>query len=209
MTWASILKFAITTGFFTAFLNQVFAWVRETMHRRWEGRQAGRVLALSLVPALTSYAQKCYENLQYNESAGYGGSYGTDEVPVLPPYKEFDSGWAALPSKIAAAIRDFPNEVDNAKRNIAATGEDTGPPESIDSATYYYAALSYQAWQLSEGLRKYYRFGPYPWDSIFLAKMKSYYRNANPGLLLRAWRSRRMSDLRRRVRRYWRTLRNF
>jgi hypothetical protein len=203
LTWPSILEFAFTTGFATALLNQGFAWLRETIQHRTKRLEAGRVLALSLVPALTSYAQKCYENLQYNQSAGYAGAYGTDEVPVPLTYAESDPGWAALPSKIAAALRDFPNEVHDAKRQIAGTREDLGPPEAIDSATYYYAALGFKAWELSHQLRKSYKFGRYPGDLSFVAQMKTKYRNANPGRLRRIWRSQRMNWLRRRVRQYW------
>ena len=59
LSWGSIMKFAFTTGLFTAALNQSFGWVKETLQLREKDRRAGKALALKLVEVLTNYAQEC------------------------------------------------------------------------------------------------------------------------------------------------------
>jgi hypothetical protein len=197
-TWGSILKLAFATGFFTAALNQSFAWLKETVQRRVKDRRAGKVLALSLVEVLTSYAQECNARAGINryleETQGQG--HGQSRMPDLPPYREPDPGWEVLPSGIAAALKDFRNQVDDATRSVGETDEFVGPYEAIQSATYRYVDLGFKAWQLSQRLRRHYRFGRYSGQSAFVKELKSHYRKSNPGL----FRSLPVYRLRRRVR---------
>lgn len=203
-TWGSILKVALTTGFFTAALNQSFAWLKEATQHREKDRRTGQVLALSLVQTLTNYAQECSARSRSNRYIADTGGYGDQRIPILPDYQESDPGWRVFPSEIAAAIRDFRNEISNAKRDVAETDELLGPPEAIDSATYQYVRLGFKAWQFSERLRRYYHFCRYSGDLSFANELRSHYRMAHPNLLRRIWRSLPIYKLRRRARQGWR-----
>ena len=77
------LKLSITTGIATAFLNQGLSWLKETMQRRENERRAGRMLALSIVEALTSYAQECSARVRSNRWDASIGEYGTSKIPFL------------------------------------------------------------------------------------------------------------------------------
>ena len=199
-SWAAILKFAITTGVATAVLNNALTWVKDEVQRREKDRRAGKVLALSLVQILTNYAQRCHERFRLNRFGEQDGGYGTHEIDDLPPYQEPDPGWEALPSDIAAAVRDFRNEVYNAKQRVAETNQLLGPPEAIHDATYRYVNLGFKAWQLSERLRKHYGFGRYSGDLIFINEMKVSNRKANMGPVRQLWHSLPMSRLRYKLR---------
>jgi hypothetical protein len=204
-TWGSILRLALTTGFFTAALNQGFAWLKETMQRRGKDRRAGKVLALSLVKVLTSYAQECNVRARVNRYAESEG-YRQSKMPELPPYQDPDPGWEVLPSGIAAGLMDFRIQVDDAARRVDETEEFVGAPEAIDSATYLYVDLGFKAWQLSERLRRHYCFGRYSGQAAFVDELKSHYRKGNP-VFRKFWRSLPVYRLRGRVRRQFSRLR--
>jgi hypothetical protein len=192
LTWGSITYLALTTGIATAALNQGFSWLKETMQRRENDRRAGRMLALSLVESLTSYAQECNARARSNRWDASIGDYGTSEIPELPPYEEPDSGWEVIPAKLAAALKDFRNEKDNATMSVNENDVVNGPEDAIKSATHHCVKLGYKAWELSQRLRKHYALGLYSGDSAFADELKSDYRKANLGVFRTLWRSYRV-----------------
>jgi len=201
LTWPSIAKFALTTGLATACLNQLFAWLKEERQRKIAERKSGNILALTLVHILTNYAQECNSWARSNRFASESGGYGSESIPELPPYEGSDAGWAALPSTIAAALKDFRNDVRDAVHGVEQTNEIYGPPEAINTATYRLVYLGYRACGLSTQLRKYYGFGKYSGDNTFMKELEFHYRKSNPGPISRFWESYPIYNLRRRIRR--------
>lgn len=203
-TWGSILKLSITTGVATAILNQGLSWLKETMQRRQSDRRAGRILALSLVDALTSYAQECNARIRSNRWDASIGEYGTSEIPTLRSYDKSDPAWAAIPPRFAGKLRDFKNQKDNARRVVNENEVVNGPEDGIQSANYHCVDLSSKAWKLAQRLRRHYKLGPYSGNCDFAEELESENGKHNPNFLRRFWRNYRVyrERIRRQLRRF-------
>lgn len=201
LTWYSTAIISGATGITTAVANQGLAWIKEKWQRSAEDRRAGRGLALQVCPILTAYARKCYSSYRSNRNDKEAGGFGSMDIPELPSYPDADTRWEAFPPKIAAAIKDFPNDVILAQINVREVLEFADPEDAIDAATHSHISLGYKAWMLASNLRKHYKFGQYFGDSSFITELHSQYRGSNPGWIRRLWRSRFLIKLRRRVRR--------
>jgi hypothetical protein len=188
-TWGSILTLSITTGIATAILNQGLSWLKEAIQRRESDRRVGRMLALSLVEVLTSYAQECNARVRSNRWDASIGEYGTSELPTLRPYDESDRAWAVIaPPTLAGALRDFKNQKDNATRTVNENDVVNGPEDAISSATHHCVDLGYKAWKLAQRLRKNYTLGLYSGNSDFAEELESEYHKNNPNFLVTFWR---------------------
>ena len=122
-------------------------------------------------------------------------------MPALPPYPE-GADWHVLPPKIAAALLDLRNEVNEAKRSIRITTEVVDPSEAADTASRSYVLVGYMALRISKRLRKYYGFGSYQAAerSSFAHELEEHYRKTHQGPFRRLWSSLPVYRIRSRIR---------
>jgi hypothetical protein len=202
LNWSSIIKLALTTGLFTAVLNQGFAWLREEMKVRRRQTRTSKALALKLVGMLTAYAQECNSRIDanlYDQREGEVGRHS--DLPDLPP---FPSGPELLPIKIAVGLQDLRNEVVEARRAIEGTLEVDGPPEATDTTVFQLTAVGYTAFRLATRLRRHYGFGRYQaaGSSDFASDLRKRYRKVHRGPLRGIWHNLPVYKVRRRVSRW-------
>lgn len=207
-TWWTVVKFAFTTGLFTALFTQGFAWVKGTVQGWAKTRRQGHEVSLMLVPLLTAYAQDCLSRVEDNEFGVYNRGYGSfKEMPVLQTYPVRD-GLVALPRSIAGALLDLRDAVIEADRHISYTDNINGHPEAVEVANIHFVSVGHHVVCIASRLRKHYKFGPRQPVSAyyFAAELQRRYRKNHPGLVRKTWDSHAMHRLRQATQKRWHAL---
>jgi len=174
-------------------------WLKESLQRRREQRDAGAAAALELVPMLTKFARECDSRRCCNE---YEEPYYFD-MPKLPAFPD-NLTWMALPQKAAGAIRALPNEIDDAESDIKF---EEYPDKRYESASRRYILVGYRAAQLADDLRYHFDKGRYKstTEYDFQSNLRRQRRSLYRGRLRRSCYyvrySRSVSRLKRRLRR--------
>ena len=184
LTWSSVVAALLGTGLAAAVFTNVFAWVKEEIQRRLNGRRSASVLAYDLGDLLLRFARECSERAISNRYED--GAYL--KMPMLAPYPGGQDR-AALPKKIGFGLVDLRNQVEAASSTVILGDFCFDHCDLVEGATGEYIDLGYAALRLSDDLRQLYwrrhrrPIGRCYWE----VELRKEYRRRHDGPLRRAW----------------------
>ena len=213
LSWEVIGKLGLvaglSSGLIAALATQGLIWLREARQRGEKNRQDGTAFALCHVERLTAFAQECISRLGDNGNDDGRGELGRHTSMPAPVKVDDGPNWGLLKPSIAAAIKDFYNEVEEAERDMASTYDVLGAVEVVDTANNKFVLLGCRAVEICDIQRKEYRLGAYQGIGSyrFDESIREQYRKLMPGLHIRIWRSLFIYRIRCRIRRRYCQLR--
>ncbi|MFT0877123.1 hypothetical protein VRZ08_11190 [Rhodopseudomonas sp. G2_2311] len=137
----------------------LLAWLKEARFAAAKKRKDAEYLAMRLVLTLDSLVGACYNAVHdplMTNNEGIVESSVSDPTLTLPT----DGDYKALPRNLMYQILSIPNRLDDIKEGLAATSEDSFPPDFWEYYEYreeHFAKLGLKALELVDALCRQYK----------------------------------------------------
>lgn len=165
MEFSTILVTALSTGFATAVLNQLFGWWRESRKEVNVAERDARYIAIRLAVILERFALDCAEAIAAQEMFdmhdGHAGKpHG--KLPDLAPYPD-EVDWKTLKPEFLARALTLRNELILSDASIEFW-EDIDRTTVSGECDWQCGKCGYMAWTLAAEMRARYALGAFEPD---------------------------------------------
>ncbi|WP_022722784.1 hypothetical protein [Rhodopseudomonas sp. B29] len=142
-------------------MTTLLAWLKEARFAAKKKQEDAEYLAMRLVLILDTLVSACYKAVYdplQPDSDGYQESTVPDPTLTLP-----EGDYKALPRRLMYEILSIPNKLEGIKEGLAATAEDSYPPDFFEYYEYreeHYSRLGLKGLELVDTLCQQYKIPP-------------------------------------------------